>query len=208
MAITLDLRGRRALVTGAGQGVGRGIALTLAAAGAEVGVNDLVRERAERRRRDHRGRRFGPCRGLRRHRLGRRAGRRRRVGPYDILVNNAGNAGRPDTMGTDDLQPFVEQDLAPWSGFVGVNLFGVMHATRAALPAMIEAGRGKIVTIVSDSARTGDANVAAYAASKAGAAGLMRSIAREVGRNGITANSISLGSINAMETPRRSKRSS
>jgi len=202
VTITIDLTGRRALVTGAGQGVGRGIAMTLAAAGAEVGVNDLVTDRA----------------GAVAEEIAAAGGAAHEAvfdvtdwdavqgavtahGPYDIVVNNAGNAGRPDTMGMEDLQPFIDQDLAAWSGFVGVNLFGVMHVTRAALPAMIEASGGKIVTIVSDSARTGDANVAAYAAAKAGAAGLMRSVAREVGRHGITANSISLGSINATERP-------
>jgi 3-oxoacyl-[acyl-carrier protein] reductase len=202
MGITIDLTGRRALVTGAGQGVGRRIALTLAAAGAEIAVNDLVQERAD-----------GVV-----HEITAAGGTAHEAifdvtdwgavqaavadrGPYDVLVNNAGNAGRPESMGMEDLQPFIEQDLAAWSGFMGVNLFGVMHVTRAVLPTMIEAGRGKIVTIVSDSARTGDANVAAYAAAKAGAAGLMRSVAREVGRHGITANSISLGSINATERP-------
>jgi 3-oxoacyl-[acyl-carrier protein] reductase len=66
---------------------------------------------------------------------------------------------------------------------------------------MIERRAGRVVTIVSDSARTGDANMAAYAAAKAGAAGLTRSVAREVGPYGITANCIALGSINQTERP-------
>jgi len=77
-----------------------------------------------------------------------------------------------------------------------VNLYGAMYCTRAVLPAMIEAKWGRIVTIVSDAGRTGDANGAAYAASKAGAAGLTRSIAAENGRHGVTANNIALGTMN------------
>src|SRR5204862_389224 len=60
--------------------------------------------------------------------------------PVDILVNNAGNAGRATTMGREDLQTLVETEPADWEGFIRVNMYGVMYATRAALPAMIEAG--------------------------------------------------------------------
>jgi NAD(P)-dependent dehydrogenase (short-subunit alcohol dehydrogenase family) len=70
-----------------------------------------------------------------------------------------------------------------------------MHCTRAALPAMIASQGGRVVTIVSDAARYGDAKVAPYAAAKAGAAGFCRSVAREVGRHGVTVNCISLGTI-------------
>ena len=82
---------------------------------------------------------------------------------------------------------------------LGVNLYGVHHCVRAAMPSMVKAKWGRIITIVSDAARTGDQNSAVYAAAKAGAAGLMRSIAAEGGRHGLTANSIALGTI---RTPR------
>ena len=104
-------------------------------------------------------------------------------------------------MGFEDMRPFAQEEPTSWGSFINVNLLGVMYATRAALPSMIERQCGRIVTIVSDSSRTGDANLAAYAAAKAGAAGLTRSVAREVARYGITCNSISLGSINQMERP-------
>ena len=70
-----------------------------------------------------------------------------------------------------------------------------MHCTKAALPPMIDSGWGRIVTIVSDAARHGNAKLAPYAAAKAGAAGFCRSVAREVGRHSITVNCISLGNI-------------
>jgi NAD(P)-dependent dehydrogenase (short-subunit alcohol dehydrogenase family) len=201
VTIEIDLRGRRALVSGAGQGVGRGIARTLAAAGAHVVVNDLVEERAASVVAEIAAE--GGSAGTGVFDVTDWAAVEAAVadaGPLDILVNNAGNAGKADTMGFEDMRPFADEDPSAWQAFVGVNLFGVMYLTRAVLPGMIERGAtGRIITIVSDSSRTGDANMAAYAAAKAGAAGLTRSIAREVGKHGITANCIALGSINQTE---------
>ncbi len=196
MSLTLDLTGRRALVTGAGQGVGAGIAGLLARAGARVMINDLVADRAEQQAAELRA-----------------SGGDAVAAPFDvtdfdqvtesiadldgvdILINNAGNAGGDSWPG---MVNFAESDPADWDRFLGVNLYGVMNATRAALPTMIEHGWGRVVTIISDSARIGEPKMAAYAAAKAGAAGLMRAISKEVGRHGITANSISLGT---MRTP-------
>jgi NAD(P)-dependent dehydrogenase (short-subunit alcohol dehydrogenase family) len=70
-----------------------------------------------------------------------------------------------------------------------------MYCTHAALPAMIAKGERRIVTVVSDAGRFGDAYLAPYAAAKAGAAGFCRSVAREVGRHGITVNCVSLGTV-------------
>jgi NAD(P)-dependent dehydrogenase (short-subunit alcohol dehydrogenase family) len=198
MSVTIDLSGRRALVTGAGQGVGRGIAFALATAGAEVVVNDLVEDRAAAvvAEIESGGGRasaaafdvtdWAAVEG---------------VSGVDVLVNNAGNAGKADSQGFEGMRPFAEEDPAAWDGFVRVNLFGVMYVTRAVLPGMIERGWGRIITIISDASRTGDVNMAAYAAAKAGAAGLVRSVAREVGPHGVTANCIALGSINQTERP-------
>jgi 3-oxoacyl-[acyl-carrier protein] reductase len=202
MTITIDLAGRRALVTGAGQGVGRGIARTLGAAGAEVLVNDLVEDRAASvvAEIEADGGRGGTAVfdvtdwDAVREAVD-------RLGPFDILVNNAGNAGKATGMGFDDRKPFAEEDPAAWDAFLRVNLLGVMYVTRAVLPGMIGRDAGRVITIVSDTARTGDPDMAAYSAAKAGAGGLIRSVAREVARHGITANLIALGSINQTERP-------
>jgi 3-oxoacyl-[acyl-carrier protein] reductase len=196
VTFSIDLQGRRAVVTGAGRGIGRTIAMTLADAGAVVAVNDVVATSAS---------------GVVEEIVA--AGGKASAVPFDvtefdevtsslasygdvdILVNNAGNAG---TAGFGRICDFVESDPTDWANYFAVNLFGVMHCTRAALPSMIRGGWGRVVTIVSDAARYGDARLAAYAAAKAGATGFCRSVAREVGRHGITVNCVSLGTI---ETP-------
>lgn len=196
MGIEIDLGGSRALVTGAGQGVGETIAAWFAVAGAEVLVNDFVEERAEAVAsaiRDRGGRAVAVpfdvtdydavVAALDRH------------GGVDVLVNNAGNAG---TAGWAGLATLVETEPADWDAYLRVNLYGVMYCVRAALPAMIERKSGRVVTIVSDAARTGESHMAAYAAAKAGAAGFCRSVAHEVARHGITVNNIALGT---MRTP-------
>lgn len=113
------------------------------------------------------------------------------VGPVDILVNNAGNAGSESWR----LLPFHETEPDQWDRYLDVNLYGVMHCTRAVLPGMITCPEGRIITIVSDAGRTGEATLAPYAAAKAGAAGFCPSIAREVGQYGITVNCVAMGTM-------------
>ena len=195
MTLQLDLSGRRALITGAGQGVGRGLALAFAEAGAEVLVNDLRLERAQAVVDELRA--TGAVASPFAFDVTDYAAVTAAVSiaGVDILVNNAGNAG---AEGFATRRRFAETEPADWEPFLQVNLYGAMYCTRAVLPAMIERKWGRIITIVSDAGRTGDPNSAAYAASKAGAAGLNRSIAIETGRFGITANNIALGT---MRTP-------
>lgn len=119
----------------------------------------------------------------------------RASGPVDVLVNNAGNAG---AEGFGGRARFADTEPVDWDSFLRVNLYGVLHCTRAVLPTMIANTWGRILTVVSDAGRTGDPGGAVYGAAKAGAAGLMRSVALENGRFNVTANNISLGT---MRTP-------
>jgi NAD(P)-dependent dehydrogenase (short-subunit alcohol dehydrogenase family) len=196
VVMALDLTGRRALVTGGGQGVGRGIALGFAAAGADVVVNDIDLERAEAVVDEVRG--LGGSAVASAFDVTDHTSVHSAVDAVegvDVLVNNAGNAG---VAGFGDRGSFAESDPADWQPYLCVNLYGVMHCCRAVLPGMIAKGWGRVITIVSDAGRTGDAGGAAYSAAKAGAAGLSRALARENGRHGITVNNISLGT---MRTP-------
>jgi 3-oxoacyl-[acyl-carrier protein] reductase len=193
MSFAIDLSGHHALITGSGQGIGLAAAHVLGRAGARIAVNDVRPEQADAAAAEL------VAAAIDAHPL-----------PFDvtdydavseaaaghtdidILVNNAGNAG---VEGFDNIQDFAESDPSDWDRYFAVNLFGVMNTTRAVLPPMIASQWGRVVTIVSDAARVGNAKLAPYAASKAGAAGFSRSLAREVGRHAITVNCISLGNI-------------
>ncbi len=193
-----DLAGRVSLVTGAGQGVGRQIALQLGAAlnSGGVVVNDYVLERAEAVAEEIRsagGKALALQCDVSDHSAVKAMAQQAasELGPIGVLVNNAGNAGANPSPELG--KPFWETGPEVWYSFLGVNLYGVMNCTAAVIPGMIERGApGRIVTIISDASRWGDAGLEIYAAGKAGAAGFMRSVARSLGRYGITANSVAI----------------
>jgi 3-oxoacyl-[acyl-carrier protein] reductase len=190
----LDLSGRTAFVTGAGQGVGRAVALQLARHNAErVIVNDYFAERAQAVADEVSA--LGseglaaPCDvtdndALRELVSG--------FGAIDILVNNAGNAG---AVGDLSDPPFWESDPADWDRWLATNLFGVLNACHAVSGQMVERGYGRIVTVISDAGRVGEPHLVLYSAAKAGAAGFMRALAKSIGRHGVTANCVALSSI-------------
>ena len=196
----LDLGGQVAFVTGAGQSAGRGIALALAKHNAGgVAVNDYYADRAEAVVAEIKAlgvaavavpADVSDLQAVRAAvgKAGEALGR-----PVTLLVNNAGNAGPTNQIGREPA--FWEVDPAEWDKFFRTNLYGVMNCCHAAIPDMIKAGKGRIVTIVSDAGRIGEPNLAPYCAAKAGAAGFMRSIAKELGRCGVTANSISISTL-------------
>lgn len=198
----LDLGGQIAFITGAGQGVGRAIALALAHHNAGgIAVNDFVPERAAAVVAEIEA--LGVRAVAVPADVGDHAAVRAAIdaavaalGPVTILVNNAGNAG-PDAQ-ISHSPVFWETKPEEWDRYFRTNLQGVMNCCHAALPGMVTQGKGRIVTIVSDAGRVGEARLAAYSAAKAGAAGFVRAIAREAGRFGITANAVSLS---ALEPP-------
>lgn len=202
MAVTIELDGLSALVTGAGQGVGQAVALYLAEAGARVFVNDVVADRAEAAAEKIRA--GGGAATALPFDVTDYAAVTAAVegcGGADILVNNAGNAG---AGGWGRQLSVVESQPEDWDRFIQVNMYGPMYVTRAVLPHMIDRQWGRIITIVSDAGRVGEPRLAPYAAAKAGAAGFARSVAREVGRHAITVNNIALGSMNTPATANRS----
>lgn len=196
----LDLGGQVALVTGAGQSVGREIALTLARHNAGgVAVNDYVLERAAAVAAEIEAMGVpavpvafdvGDIAAVR---AGFATAKETFGKPVSLLVNNAGNAGPNAQIG---LSPeFWQTDPAEWDRYFRTNTFGVMNCSHVAVPGMIEAGKGRIVTIVSDAGRVGEPRLAAYSAAKAGASGFVRALAKETGRYGITSNAIALSAI-------------
>lgn len=195
----LDLDGQVALVTGAGQGAGRAIALELARHNSGgIAVNDFVAERAEAVADEIRALGvkalavpFDVCdlNAVRQAFAAAKAD----LGAVTVLVNNAGMAGPSGT-----LMPtlnFWEEDPENWGRYINTNFYGVLNCCHAAIPDMVAAGRGRIVTIVSDSGRIGEPRLAVYAGAKAGANGFVKSLAKELGRYGVTSNAISLSAL-------------
>lgn len=193
----LQLKGKVALVTGASWGIGREIALGFAAEGADVVVHYRGHEEeALQAARDAQGRgvRAFACHAdisddaqvaaMVQETLS-------RMGRLDILVNNAGYSR---------MRPFVETDRTEWDVTLEPSLYGTLNCCRAALEPMIAQGWGRIVSMVSEAARVGQSKFALNAAARAGVIGLMKSLAREYARNGITANAISLGWIETEST--------
>jgi NAD(P)-dependent dehydrogenase (short-subunit alcohol dehydrogenase family) len=198
--MVFDLSGRVALVTGGGQNVGMGIARMLAAQGAAVAVNDLVGERARRSASELGGAAIAvPFDVTDLMSVG--AGVSdvvERLGPIDILVNNAGNGGAAGMR----VAKFREMEPSEWVGAVDVNLYGVMNCCKAVIESMCERRWGRIITISSGAGTSGVAlGVTPYSAGKGGGLSFTRSLALEVARTGVTANSIAIG-LMAMEDPK------
>ncbi|WP_354675446.1 SDR family NAD(P)-dependent oxidoreductase [Cupriavidus alkaliphilus] len=198
-----DLDGKIAAVTGAGQGVGREVALHFARSGARaVIVNDFYAERAHAVVQEIAALGVNAVAAVcdvtdqaqvravfaqAAHEAG---------GSIDILVNNAGNSGvNPDP---EARKHFWEVGEAAWDSFIRVNFYGVINCTAAVVPGMIEKSAGRLITIISDAGRVGEPNLEIYSGAKAGAAGFMRGAARALGRYNITANCVA---ISATATP-------
>ncbi|HMA36515.1 MAG TPA: SDR family NAD(P)-dependent oxidoreductase [Chloroflexia bacterium] len=190
------LSGKRALVTGAGRGLGRSIALALAAAGADVAVTARTAADLESL--------AGEIAALGRRSLAVTcdvtdaaqvqtlatttiAG----LGGLDILVNNAGQGAS---------HKFVDHPDDLWHRMLLLNLTSVYYVTRACVPALIAAGGGRIINIASIAARVGDRYIAAYTAAKHGVLGLTRALAVELGPQQITVNAICPGYVDTPMT--------
>jgi 3-hydroxybutyrate dehydrogenase len=181
----MPLDGRHALVTGGGRGIGRATARALTAAGATVTITG----RTESQLIETVG--AGDAEGyaildVTEETAVLHAFRKAAAGhgPIDILIANAGAA---------ESAPFLKADSAMFRRMLDVNLMGVAHACRAALPDMITRGRGRIVTIASVAGLKGYAYVSAYVAAKHAVVGLTRALALETAASGVTVNAICPG---------------
>jgi 3-oxoacyl-(acyl-carrier-protein) reductase len=189
---SLPLAGRVALVTGAGRGIGRAIALALARHGADIAINYASNDKAAAEV-------AGEIRALGRraelfkcniaddvavHAMGEEI---RKVFPkIDILVNNAGI--------TRD-KTFMKMTHVEWDEVVGVNLKGPVQMTHLLLPQMVENGWGRVINITSVIGQMGNFGQANYAAAKGGLDAFTKSVAREVARKGVTVNCVAPGFI-------------
>jgi 3-oxoacyl-[acyl-carrier protein] reductase len=215
VSIEIDLSGRVAFVTGGSRGLGRADALTLARAGADVVIADLLVESELSEETDA----YGPLAQVARtqglvqtestaaeiRELGRRALALRcdvtdrdevaaavvrtvdELGSVDILVNNAGTL--------DHVGRFADQQQELWERDLRVNLTGAFNCAQAVWPHMRERGWGRIVNMASVAGTLGGFGQASYSTTKAGLLGLTKTLAMEGGRHGITCNAVVPGII-------------
>jgi len=188
----LGLKGKVALVTGGGRDVGREIAMTLAAAGATVGVNYNSSATEAQAVVTDIQKAGGQAKAYRAN-VGNYAEVKAMVdalvqdfGRIDILVNNAGVV---------ISERFVNSTPEQWAKQIDVDLYGTIHTCHAVAPYMVKQNGGRMITLAGDSSRVGENGIAIAAAARAGGIALMKSLAKELGRNNVTANAISLGLI-------------
>ncbi|MGH7964607.1 MAG: SDR family NAD(P)-dependent oxidoreductase [Candidatus Binatia bacterium] len=188
-----QLQGKVALITGAGQGIGRGIALILARAGADIVVAEMVADRIPTvvQEIEALGRKaLGVQMDVTKDAHVREAVKQPldQFGRLDVLVNNAG-IGWPRKV--------VDMTDKEWDLQINVNLKGTFYCCRAVLPHMIQRQQGAIINIASVSGWISDPQRTAYSAAKAGVMAFTRSLAGEVARDGIRVNAIAPGPIHS-----------
>ncbi len=178
-----------AIVTGAANGIGRAIAIRLAAEGAKVALADIQLDAAENAAAEiRRGGASAIAVALDVTRLDDAIAAADRVerelGPIDILVNNAG---------WDIVLPFVESTPDLWDKVIAINFRGMLNCCKAVAPRMQSRGAGKIVSISSDAARVGSSGESVYAGCKAAIIAFSKTLARELAANHINVNVVCPG---------------
>lgn len=194
----MQLKDRIALVTGGTRDVGRLIALTLAAEGAAVAVHYRgSADEAEAVVSEIRAK--GGTVSAYQADVADHTSVRNMVekivadfGALNIVVNNAGLAIR---------KPFKDTTPDEWRSQIDVNLLGAIHLYHAASPHAEKGGHGRFIAIVGNSSRVGKSGLSIVGAARAGVIALMKSIAREMGRTGVTANTVSLGLVETGHDP-------
>ncbi|MDR0240178.1 MAG: SDR family oxidoreductase [Burkholderia sp.] len=187
--MTAPLEGQVAIVTGGARGIGRGIALTLAGAGADILLADLLDDALDATAREVRA-------------LGRRAAVARvdvtQAAQVDAMVAQAlAELGRLDILvncaGVISIHPVAELTERDWDFVMDVNAKGTFLGCRAALAHLKAQGRGRIINVASIAGKEGFPNLAHYSASKFAVVGFTNALAKELARDGVTVNAICPG---------------
>lgn len=198
----MELAGKLALVTGAGRGIGRAIALALADAGANVAITSRTDQELQSVATDIE--KFGrKALAISADLSDRHTPEKliaqvdQELGPIDILVNNAGIGSSANP------KPVVDFDDDFWDLTMFVNLTAPYLLCKAVLPSMISRRSGRIINMASINSKIGSFHGAAYAASKHGLLGLTRTLAMETAKHGITVNAICPGPVRSLMNDKR-----
>ena len=180
---------KTAIVTGAGSGIGRQVALGLAREGAKVVLGDLSLERAQavaKEISDMDGTALPVQVDVADAELVRAmvAVAIEEFGQIDILISNAG---------WDKVMPFLDTDEELWDRVIAINYRGHLACTHAVVPHMVEAGSGKVVLLASDAGRVGSSGEAIYSGAKGAVIAFSKALARETARQGINVNCVAPG---------------
>lgn len=187
-----DLKGKVAIVTGGGQGIGKAITLRLAAEGCKVAVFDMNPAGAqaavdEATANGGEVKVYGVDISDQEAVNKAVAATEADLGPIWLLVNNAG---------WDKPAPFLSTDKPLWDKIISINLSGPLYMHKAVLPGMVARNGGRVVNIASDAARVGTSTEAVYSACKGGMISFTKSIARELARNNVLLNCVCPGPTN------------
>ncbi len=185
----LGLTGKTAIVTGAGSGLGRGMAQRLAAEGVKVAVLDVNHEGAAQTvdsivNQGGRGLAV-PC-DISDYAACTAAVDQveAELGEVDVLVNNAG---------WDKAMPFLETEPELWRKIIDINLYGPLNMHHVTVPRMLRHGGGKVINIASDAGRVGSSGESVYSACKGGVIAFGKTLSRELARQGVTVNTVCPG---------------
>ncbi|GAB6255311.1 SDR family NAD(P)-dependent oxidoreductase [Peribacillus sp. NPDC055009] len=186
------MRQRVAFITGAGRGIGKEIAITLASKSNKIIVTDINIENARETvsiLESEGAEALAVYCDVTKLESVQEAVKASIdcFGRIDILVNNAG---------WDKIEPFLKSEPSTWKTIIDINLMGQIHTCKEILPIMIENGYGKVVNIASDSGRVGSSGEGVYSAAKGGVIALTKTLAREMARHKLNVNCISPGPSN------------
>lgn len=192
------MKGKVAMITGASVGIGRAVALEMAAEGARLVLLDINGETLQKLKEEIESISgevlIYPCDVSNEERVNAVvADATKKFGGIDILVNNAAL--------WRNFQSFLETPTETWKKFTDINVMGVVYCTKAVLPKMLENGYGRIVNVASVAGVYGNANMAVYSATKGAVIAMTKSLAKEVIGGGVVVNSVSPGTVSDSENP-------